>query len=106
MGKRYPDRSRDPAASLHAAVVTAELDLHGLSLREAEIRVEGFLRARRVTHAGQVVRIVTGRGNRSEGRAVLKERVLELLREDPQDLVADLAVDRGGGAVLVRLRPS
>lgn len=104
MGKRYPDRSASGPRTLHGSVVAAEIDLHGLPVHPARIRVEGFLRTQQTANPGRVVRIVTGRGNRSEGgRPVLREMVLELVRDEMSELVDEHAVEMGQGAVLVRV---
>lgn len=106
MGKRYPHRPprSGPPGGLHAAVVVAEVDLHGFRARQAELRVEGFLRTSRVRHPGEVVRIITGRGNRSEGgRAVLRDVVRDLLDGRLAEHAEEHTVAMGGGAVLVRL---
>jgi DNA-nicking Smr family endonuclease len=85
-------------------VVVGELDLHGLTLDQAERRVEGFLRARAVRDAGGVVRIITGRGA-SAGRApVIQGAVRQALDGWASEWVADWSVDAGGGAFLVRVR--
>lgn len=93
-----------PLRTLHAAVVAAEVDLHGMTVDQAERRVEGFLRAMTVREPGGVVRIITGRGVRSPGPPVLQEAVRDALTGWLSELVDDWAVDRGGGAYLVRLR--
>lgn len=81
----------------------AELDLHGLTLDQAERRVEGFLRARAVRDPGRVVRIITGRGV-SAGRApVIQGAVREALDGWASEWVSDWSVDIGGGAFLARL---
>jgi len=104
VGKRYPDRPTSGPRTLHGAVVAAEIDLHGLPVHPARIRVEGFLRTQHTANPGRVVRIVTGRGNRSEGgRPVLRGMVLEVVRDEMADLVDEYTVEMGQGAVLVRV---
>ena len=53
------------------------------------------------TRPGDVVRIITGRGNRSAGPAVLQPLVGRLLRGPLSRYVADERADVGGGAFLV-----
>ena len=104
MGKR---RTSKPASAsprtLHGAVVTEELDLHGYTLEAAERRLEAFLDTQAVRSAGVVVRIVTGKGTGSGGPPVLQEAVREALTGWMAHRVSDWAVDMGGGAYLVRL---
>ncbi|MBT8488935.1 MAG: hypothetical protein HKN72_06400 [Gemmatimonadetes bacterium] len=105
MGKRrtaHPSESRI-RDGLHAAFPDAEVDLHGLRREQALVRVDQVLDtwARRGGHP--VVRIITGRGNRSAGDAVLLSAVEEHLRGEVGDRVAEMARDPGGGAWLVRI---
>jgi DNA-nicking Smr family endonuclease len=85
-----------------------ELDLHGLSSREAREDV-GF-EIREAYEAGErCVRIVHGRGSRSPGGPVLKEALLEWLQQPPlADLVLAFAsappAEGGAGALRVLLR--
>ena len=74
MGKRRtmtPDPS-GPRGSLHSAVVADTLDLHGENSVTAERRLEFFLVRWYRTQSGVVVRVITGRGNRSEDGPVLR----------------------------------
>jgi len=85
----------------------AELDLHGLTLAEAEIKIKAFIQR---CHAGGFgrARIITGRGRHSPGGPVLKtgaERFLRNLKK--QGLVAAITWEgrkKKSGALLVRLR--
>lgn len=84
-------------------MVVDELDLHGLTLEQAERRFESFLRALAVREPGRVVRIITGRGA-SAGRApVIQGAVRDGLDGWASEWVADWSVDAGGGAFLVRI---
>jgi DNA-nicking Smr family endonuclease len=107
MGKRrLPDKSlSEPIDSLLVRTVVEEIDLHGLDARGAEIRLEGLL-ARWTGRAGSVVRIITGRGNRSDGAAVLKPLVGRLLSGRFAAQVERYSVDSNGGAYLVEVRAS
>ena len=105
MGKRRtPIVSGGEPRTLHARVVAETLDLHGLDARSAERRVASFLQAKARTHRGEVVRIVTGRGSRSEGPEVMRELVLEALTDTWANVVEAWGVDTGGGAYLVQMR--
>jgi len=90
--------------SLHGKPVEAESDLHGLDARAAEIRLESFLTRMAATRPGAVVRVITGRGNRSDGPPVLQPLVRELLDGRLARHVARSALEPGGGAYLVQVR--
>ncbi len=102
--RKIPVVQPDPIRTLHGSIPLESLDLHGLRADDAERRVRGFLDAWSRRDPGAVVRIVTGKGARSAGAPVLRERVLELLTHTLADRVDDWAVDSGGGAYLVRVR--
>ncbi len=83
-----------------------ELDLHGMTVNEAERRLAAFL-ARACGERVSCVRIVTGKGLSSPGmKAVLKPRVAAWLREDGRVLAFTDARrgDGGSGAFYVLLR--
>ncbi len=79
------------------------LDLHGLTAGQARARIGDFLRTRAVLSSGRVVHIVTGRGNRSEGRPVLPGVAREALAGALAPYVAEQAGLPGGGGIAVRL---
>jgi DNA-nicking Smr family endonuclease len=106
MGKR---RSRSPTPSgpigtLHAAIVDDERDLHQLTAAEAAAQLEAFLLGWSSRRSGAVVRVITGRGNRSPGGPVLRPLVRELLTGRLAPVVAEYVVETGGGAYLIRVR--
>jgi DNA-nicking Smr family endonuclease len=80
------------------------LDLHGMTVLEAASAAEAFLRAQRKARAGQVVRLITGRG-RSGGGAPIRTRVRTLLRtlKEHGDVVRDFELEETEGSFLVRL---
>jgi DNA-nicking Smr family endonuclease len=80
-----------------------KLDLHGLNARQAETRVRFLLQRHSVTSPGQVVHIITGKGTRSQGAAVLPDLVREMLQDDHGRLVAEWAGLHGGGGFAVRI---
>ncbi|MBI4503684.1 MAG: Smr/MutS family protein [Gemmatimonadetes bacterium] len=106
MGKRrIPLKAETaPVDSLLGKPVEEETDLHGLDARGAELRVTLFIGRCAMTRSGAVVRIITGRGNRSDGGAVLKPLVNKLLTERLSEQVQRHVLEPGGGAYLVRLR--
>jgi DNA-nicking Smr family endonuclease len=53
---------------------------------------------------GAVVRVITGRGNRSEAGPVLRPLVRELLEGRLKRYVRRYSVETGGGAYLVQVR--
>ncbi len=91
-------------AELMAAYPVASLDLHGFNAVQAEGRVRSFVRTHASASPGGVVEIVTGKGTRSAGPAVLPGLVRDLLQGDLKPEVAEWVGVPGGGAVKVRLR--
>jgi DNA-nicking Smr family endonuclease len=83
----------------------ATFDLHGLSVLEAVVRMEQFLRAQAKARPGGVVRVITGRG-RGGGAAPIRTRARTLLKtlRASGRVVADFALDDSEGSFLVRLR--
>ena len=71
---------------------------------QAERRVDSLLTSWSARQPGAVLRIITGKGNRSTDGPVLLGVVEELLRVELGDRVADLTLDSGGGGWLVRLK--
>ncbi len=106
MGRRRPrpPKPPSPSDSLHFAVVVDEKDLHHLTAAEAEVQLESFLLGWSRHRPGAVVRVITGRGNRSAGGPVLQPRVRELLAGRLARLVEDYALESGAGAYRVRVR--
>ncbi|HUG42580.1 MAG TPA: Smr/MutS family protein [Longimicrobiales bacterium] len=104
--KNRRDRDDGPSSprTLHAERVVDEVDLHGLTAEEAELRLEMFLDRVAVTSPGDVVRVITGRGAGSAGRPVLQGVVRDALTGWLRDRVAEWAVDVGSGAYLVRVK--
>ena len=106
MGKRRPRNPEPsgPTGSLHGAIVDDERDLHQLTAAEAAAQLEAYLLGWSARRSGAVVRVITGRGNRSPGGPVLQPLVRELLKGRLAALVEDFAVETGGGAYLIRVR--
>jgi DNA-nicking Smr family endonuclease len=85
-------------------VVVEEKDLHHLTAEEAAVQLESFLRGWSLHRPGAVVRVITGRGNRSAGGPVLQPRVRALLAGRLAHLVEDYALEPGAGAYRIRVR--
>lgn len=81
----------------------AKLDLHGLTGDQAEQRLRNFMHTQAQLFPGKVVHIVTGRGTRSQGVAVLPGVTRRLLHGELEDHVGEIAGLPGGGALAVRL---
>jgi DNA-nicking Smr family endonuclease len=106
MGKRRTSNPQPPPLrTLHVSLVVDEqLDLHGFTAEAAERRLEGFFDMHAMRSPGSVVRVITGRGARSAGPAVLMSVVRDALTGWLAHRVEDWAVDVGGGAYLVKVR--
>ncbi len=105
MGKRRPAKPlTSTPRTLHGSRVAATLDLHGMNAHQAQIRLEGFVRAQAAQHPGEVVEVITGKGNRSADGPVLQGLVRDVLDHQLAEFVGDISLARGGGAWLVRLK--
>ena len=93
-----------PSKALHSAIVEDERDLHHLTAEEAAVQLEFFLVGWSRRRSGAVVRVITGRGNRSPGGPVLRPLVRALLVGRLAPVVEDYVVETGGGAYLIRVR--
>ena len=94
----------EPPQTLLGRIPKGELDLHGVQSDEAERLVRDFVLTSTRNGSGQVIRIVTGKGNRSAGGPVLMPLVRELLQTSLAPFVAEFTLDRDGGSFLVRLK--
>ena len=94
----------EPPDTLLGKIPVRQLDLHRTHADQVERRVRDFLITCTRNDPGQVVRIITGKGNRSPDGPVLMPLVRDLLATGLTRLVADFAVDRDGGSFLVRLK--
>lgn len=105
MGKR---RTSEPLPSdirgtLHAETPDQVIDLHGLAREQALRRIDQLLDTWERRRGTAVVRIITGRGRRSDGEAVLLHAVGDRLREERGERVQDMVRDMGGGGWLARV---
>ncbi|MGB5303311.1 MAG: Smr/MutS family protein [Gemmatimonadota bacterium] len=80
-----------------------KLDLHGMNARQAETRVQLFFQRHTASSPGRVVHVITGKGTRSEGAAVLPGLVREMLQDDLSRMVSEWAGLHGGGGFAVRV---
>lgn len=80
-----------------------KLDLHGMNARQAETRVQFFFQRHAENSTGRVVHVITGKGTRSAGAAVLPGLVREMLQDDLNSVVAEWAGLHGGGGFAVRI---
>jgi DNA-nicking Smr family endonuclease len=86
--------------------ISDELDLHGMNVKQAKIRLLGFLHEVEQVESS-CVRVIHGKGNRSADKgAVLKRKVNHWLHLHGRVLAyhSTLARDGGSGAVYVFLR--
>jgi hypothetical protein len=79
------------------------LDLHGMTVRQAETRVRFFFQRHATTSPGRVVHVITGKGTRSEGAPVLPALVREMLQDDLSEMVSEWAGLHGGGGFAARI---
>jgi DNA-nicking Smr family endonuclease len=91
---------------LRAKKPDAELDLHGLTRDEAWIALDGFFRAGQQQELEKLL-IIHGKGNHSEGEAVLKRTVQEFIERCPfaGENGFGSAASGGSGATWVLLKP-
>ncbi len=94
----------EPPRTLLGKIPARELDLHRVQADQAERLVRNLLMTSTRDSPGQVVRIITSKGNRSAGQPVLTPLVRRLLETGLASFVAEFAVDRDGGSFLVRLK--
>jgi len=104
--RRPPQRALRKLARQGRVPVDREIDLHGLTLAQAETALAQML-ASAAARDERYLRVITGKGLHTGGTAVLPEAIPAQLRRDPR--VAEVvqavrAVDGGRGAWFVRLR--
>lgn len=100
-----PDRLLKQLRRGHFSV-RAEIDLHQMTVAVAREAIKGFL-AEAKAHDELCVRIVHGKGLRSDARGPVVKRMTEQLlrrRDDVLAFASALPVQGGTGAVLVLLR--
>jgi DNA-nicking Smr family endonuclease len=102
--RKIPVVEPDPIRTLHGSLPEATLDLHGLLGREARERVEAFLKHWADQKPGVILRIITGKGNNSDGPPVLRGLVRDLLLGRLAPMINDYVLEMNGGSYLVQLR--
>ena len=90
-------------ARLYVESPVETLDLHGLNAGEAETRVRFFFQRHATTSPGRVVHVITGKGSRSVGVAVLPGLVREMLQDELSDLASEWVGLHGGGGFAMRI---
>lgn len=108
--KRKKDRSAPAAppeltgiALLLVESPVEKLDLHGMTADQAGTRVGFFFQRHATASRGRVVHIITGKGTRSQGAAVLPGLVREMLTNELSGVVSEWAGLHGGGGFAVRI---
>ena len=110
-----PERPRSAAAVLREAQAGREIEgercvsVRGMTQKQARSLLEGFLRKMRGAGV-RCVKVIHGKGNRSDGEPVLRRKVPEWLTEWKPELVAGYEPVRrerkgGSGALFVALTP-
>lgn len=110
-----PERPRSAAAVLREAQGGREIEgerclsVRGMTQPQARSLLEGFLRKMRGAGV-RCVKVIHGKGNRSDGEPVLRRKVPEWLGEWKPELVAGYEPVRrerkgGSGALFVALTP-
>lgn len=102
--RRLAQVSGHPQGGLLGQIPVRELDLHGVKADQAERMVRALLQTFARGGSGQVVRIITGKGNRSSGTPVLMPLVRRLLETSLASFVAEFRVDQDGGSYLIRVK--
>ncbi len=82
---------------LRSKAPDASIDLHGLTRDEALARLESFF-ADALRHRLEKVRIVHGKGNHSEGEAVLKRATRDFIERNPYAGESGACVNKSGGS--------
>ncbi len=90
--------------SVFDSPVAAELNLHGFDAGMARQAVERMLSGKGGARSGQVVHVITGRGNHSAGKPVLLPLVGGIIRRELGRRIAEYSKDENEGGYLVRLR--
>ena len=102
--RRIPVVAPDPIRTLHGSLPEATLDLHGLLGRDARERVTQFVGQWGGREPGAILRVITGKGNNSEGPPVLRGLVRDLLMGPLAPQVEEFVLEMNGGSYLVRLK--
>jgi DNA-nicking Smr family endonuclease len=99
---KHPRFSAD--LGLSRVPLAGQLDLHGLTVAEAESAVRGFIDRSRRRQPGAVVLIITGKGKGSASGPVLRPAIQMLLKTKLSGYIEEWALDDSEGAFRVRVR--
>jgi DNA-nicking Smr family endonuclease len=94
----------DDSDDLLSAPLAARVDLHRLTVDQAEGVVRNFIDTWRRREPGAVVLIITGKGKGSLDGPVLRPAIQQLLKTRLSGFVAEWALDDSEGAFRVRVR--
>ena len=105
MPKRRTKQPRfDDSDDLLSAPLAGRVDLHRLTVDQAEVVVRNFIDTWRRREPGAVVLIITGKGKGSLDGPVLRPAIQTLLKTRLSGFVAEWVLDDSEGAFRVRLR--
>ena len=105
MPRRHSKHPRfDSGDDLSSAPLAGRVDLHGLSVDQAELVVRNFIDTWRRREPGAVILIITGKGKGSADGPVLRPAVHSLLKTRLSGFVSEWALDDSEGAFRVRVR--
>ncbi|MEX2156748.1 MAG: Smr/MutS family protein [Gemmatimonadales bacterium] len=105
MRKRRPKHPRfDSSDDLSDAPLAGRVNLHGLSVDQAELVVRNFIDTWRRREPGAVILIITGKGKGSADGPVLRPAIQTLLKTKLSGFVSEWALDDSEGAFRVRVR--
>jgi len=90
-------QSAEARRRLRSKAPDASIDLHGLTRDEALARLESFF-ADALRHRLEKVRIVHGKGNHSEGEAVLKRATRDFIERNPYAGESGACDNKAGGS--------
>jgi DNA-nicking Smr family endonuclease len=79
------------------------VDLHGLRAYEVEALLDRLLTNWSRQQPGAILRIITGKGNRSQDGPVLLGVVREVLQDELGGRVQEMVLDSNGGGWVVRV---
>lgn len=102
--RRIPVVAPDPIRTLHGSIPEATLDLHGLLGHDARDRVGHFVKQWSERQPGVILRVITGKGNHSDGPPVLRGLVRDLFVGPLAPRVDEFVLEMNGGSYLVRVR--
>jgi DNA-nicking Smr family endonuclease len=94
----------DASDDLSRAPLAGRVDLHGLTVDQAEVIVRNFIDTWRRRQPGAVILIITGKGKGSADGPVLRPAIQTLLKTRLSGFVSEWALDDSEGAFRVRVR--